>query len=164
MLRIIFAHPGSASKTWHYCYNFARQQIHDFADRAFQHWRLHNPDIPFDENKQFPNWLRRMYEYLLATLRCKDPIPTNVSPQTIRFMTMKQMLVTMFRQQHILKNWTNEMRERAGERRGNRYRFEPNAVLDLWTGEVETLQQFEVRMGKLSDLSRQHLVQRTAPG
>lgn len=164
MLRIIFASPESASDSWHYCYYLARQAIHDFADQAFQTWRLHNPGVPFDENKHFPNWLRKQYEYLLATIQAKDPIPTNLPVQLTRTLTMKQMLVTMVRQQAVLVNWTVEMRARAGERDGNRYRFELDNVLDLWTGEVYTVEEFSTRERKEKVLGSPYsdLAQRTA--
>ncbi|KEF57849.1 uncharacterized protein A1O9_05770, partial [Exophiala aquamarina CBS 119918] len=136
MLRIIFASPESTSDSWHYCFNLARQTIHDFAEHAFQTWQLHNPDVPFDEKKHFPNWLRKQYEYLLATIQARDPIPTNLPAKSARSLTVKQMLVAMHRQQTVLMNWSVEISARAGERCGNRYRHEPDNVLDLWTGEV----------------------------
>lgn len=136
ILRIIFAYQESADKPWHFCYNLARKKMHDFAQHAFQEWRRHNPDVPFDDLKVFPNWLRRMYEYLLATLQFQDPIPTNLDPQMIRLVTMKQMVITMVRQQYLLKNWDRELRMRAAVPGELRYRAEENVLLDLWTGEV----------------------------
>lgn len=136
VLRIIFANRESTDKSWHFCHNLARKKIHDFAEGAFQEWRQHNPDVPFDGFKVFPNWLRKMYEYLLATLQFRDPMPANLDPRIVRLITMKQMVITMVRQQNILSNWDRELRMRAAVPGELRYRAEENVLLDLWTGTV----------------------------
>jgi len=166
MLRIIFGSPESESQSWDYCYNIARQMIHNFADHAFHTWRLHNPDVPFDENRQFPNWLRKQYEYLFATIQSRDPLPTNRPVEFIRAMCRQQVLLSMLRQRDVLLNWTAEMKARACERRESRYRyrFEPTAVLDVWTGDIHTVEEFAAKARKEKVLGNRHpdIAQRAA--
>lgn len=137
MLRIIFSHEGSINKTWEFCNALARQKIHGFSERAFVLWRQVNSAVPFDEHKDFPNWLTKMYEYLLATLRFKDPIPADMPPHRARVTMIQQAFIAMIRQQMILRNWTTELGVRAAERGQVRFRAEPNCLMDLWTGQMK---------------------------
>ncbi|KAK5045899.1 hypothetical protein LTR84_008685 [Exophiala bonariae] len=136
MLRIIFSHQESTSKSFDVCYALARQKIHGFAERAFLMWQQANPSVPFDGQKDFPNWLTKMWEYIFTTIRHTHSIPADMSPDRAAVISKHQHLIAMSRQQRILRSWSTQLSARAAQHGQVRFRAEKNWLLDLWTGKV----------------------------
>lgn len=147
-VRWIFSHPESQAWSYDDCFNLARDQMHRKADLAYHEWRRHRPDIAFEENYPFRNWLEKMFGYLLATIQHLDPIPPGASTAFVRELNAKHRLVAASRQQQTLLKWATSMSAQLESRRKTvgalRFRLEAThgVVIDAWTGGVKDMGAF----------------------
>ena len=151
-VRWILSHPESQSWTAGDCFDLARDQVHRKADMAYREWRRHCPSVAFDEDYPFLNWLDKMFAYLLATVRHRDPIPADATAAFVRELNAKHKLEAAARQQEILWRWARGMSAQLEERKNTvgaiRFRLEASQgfVMDLWTGVAEEVEAFVERI------------------
>lgn len=147
-VRWVFSHPESRGWSYDDCFNMARDQMHRKADMAFHEWRRHCPDIAFENNYPFRNWLEKMFAYLLATVQNLDPIPAGATVAFARELHAKHRLAAASRQQQILLKWATSMSAQLESRKKTigalRFRLEAThgVVIDAWTGGVKDMGAF----------------------
>lgn len=148
--RIVCRSPDTQKLPWAACSRRGRANVQQIFDQAYRKWRACNEQLVEAVGETKPETggaqsgcLSFQLAYLVAQAVSSDPIPDGECERRRHDRRRRHVLVAMARQRNILAHWRLELRDMAAERTGLRYRRESGFVLDLWTGAIQSLLDFD---------------------
>ncbi|KIV81076.1 hypothetical protein PV11_08526 [Exophiala sideris] len=141
-MRVTCRLPAMESESWAVCQGRARDYVMKMFSTALQHWQDRSR-IPWDEAATPPGALDKQISFFCASYAVTDPLPKSGPNRKIK--ARMHFMRALHRQRNVVESWVEALKKKAEERTGVRYRKEDGFVLDLWTGGVENVEDFEKR-------------------
>jgi hypothetical protein len=169
-LRCFYRVQGAETLNWVQCRERAQWQVNKVFEKFAESWRLRYPLVPYNDETlsqgQDQTNVDRQLALLAATLSFYDELLINgggssssrsrtsaaepiLTESAKALRRRRRWVAAMLRQRQIVAHWACEIKAKAGEHTGVRYRREGDEVLDLWEGTSETTSEFDARMNKL---------------
>ncbi|KAI1611378.1 hypothetical protein EDD37DRAFT_439377 [Exophiala viscosa] len=141
-MRVICRLPAMQSESWGVCQGRSRDWIKKLCAESLQYWRDRSR-IPWDESRAPSGPLDKQISFFCASYAVTDPLPKSGPNRKIKARV--HFVRALYRQRNLVGSWVDNLKKKAEERTGVRYRKEDGFVLDLWTGGCEKVEDFQKR-------------------